>query len=257
MSFYKNWFEISTEVVNGHEYIAVNQTDNDLVPVVSDIAQVVQDHYIDPESMTNILDRHGKPAAAKKIRTLIPQMETTRSGDLGEILSTEYIDSQTQYCVPIRKLRWKDHQDMSMKGEDVIGIQLTENSQKPHFLKAEVKSRKQLRASDLREARSTLDANKGLPTPHALTFLAERLRGMGKTDLANTIDDVQWRDDIANHQMEHLLFTFTGSCPKNLQIENLSTYDGDIKQQAVGLWIKEHQEFIADVFEEVESGFDD
>ena len=57
--------------------------------------------------------------------------------------------------------------------------------------------------------------------------------------------------------MEHLLFTFTGSNPNNLQKEILEAYDGDIRQHAVGLRIKTHQKFIADVFEEVENGLDD
>ena len=144
-----------------------------------------------------------------------------------------------------------------MKGEDVIGIRLIESSQKPHFLKTEVKSRVALRTSVLQDARLTLDTNEGRPSPHALAFVGERLREGSKTDLADIIDCAQLSDGIATNQMEHLIFTFTGHSPNNLQKANLKTYDGNIKQQAVGLRIKKHQEFIACVFEKVESGFDD
>ena len=256
MSFYENWFAISTEDVNGHDYKTVNLVASDLEPVVNEIAQVVPNHYIAPESIARALERLGKPAAAKKLRTKIPQKKIMRSGDLGEILSMEYIDNQTQYIVPIKKLRWKDHQEMPMKGEDVIGIRLIETSQKPHFLKSEVKSRASLRKKDLQNARFTLNADEGRPTPHALAFVGERLREGGDTNLADIIDDAQLSDGIATNQMEHLLFTFTGNIPNQFQKEILETYDGDIKQQAVGLRIKNHQEFIAGVFEEVESGLD-
>ena len=257
MSIYTDWFDISEEVVNGHDYKAVNLVDNDLEPVVKEIANVVPNHYIDPESIAHTLEQLGKPAAAKKLRTKIPNTKTMRSGELGEILSMEYIDDQTQYIVPIKKLRWKDHQEMAMKGEDVIGIRLDENSQKPHFLKTEAKSSAKLATRVLQDARLALDANDGRPTPHALAFVAERLREQGDTGRADAIDRAQFSDGIAKHQIEHLLFTFTGSSPNNLQKKNLRTYNGDIKQHAVGLRIKEHQEFIACVFEEVESGFDD
>ena len=254
---FEKWFDISAEVVNGHDYTAVNLVASDLEPVVNEIACMVPDHYIDPESIASTLERLGKPAAAKKLRTKLPQEKIMRSGDLGEILGMEYIDNQTQYFVPIKKLRWKDHQEMAMKGEDVIGIRLIETSQKPHFLKTEVKSRKKLQTEDVQNARSTLNVNEGRPTPHALAFLGERLREGGSTKLADIIDDAQWRDGIATSQMKHLLFTFTGNNPNRYQKAILETYGGNIKQQAVGLRIKKHQEFIAGVFEEVESGFDD
>ena len=46
-----------------------------------------------------------------------------RSGDLGEIYATEWIDAHSGgYRAPIKRLRWKDHRNMAMRGDDVIGI---------------------------------------------------------------------------------------------------------------------------------------
>ena len=39
--------------MNGHDYRAINLLDDDLEPVVKDIAQVVPNHYIDPESIAH------------------------------------------------------------------------------------------------------------------------------------------------------------------------------------------------------------
>lgn len=257
MSIFDDWFDISTEAVNGHDYKAINLLDEDHEPVVEDVAQVVPNHYIDPESIARTLDRLGKPAAAEKLRTKLPQTKTLRSGELGEILATVYIESLTEFNVPIRKLRWHDHREMAMRGDDVIGIMLPENSHKPRFIKTEAKSRAALGRQVLIEARKALDADDGRPSPHALAFVADRIREGSNTGLADVIDYAQLKDGIATQQMEHLLFTFTGSNPNNLQKEILETYDGDIRQHSVGLRIKTHQKFIADVFEEVENGLDD
>ena len=257
MSIFDDWFDISTKAINGHDYKAINPLDGDLKPVVEDIAQVVSNHYIDPESIAHTLERLGKPAAANKIRTKIPQTKKIRSGDLGEILGTEYIDNQTQYTVPIKKLRWKDHREMPMRGEDIIGIEVFEDGRRPRFIKTEAKSREALGRQVLEEARSVLDADDGRPAPHALAFVGDRLREKGDTVLADTIDDAQLQNSIAKQQIEHLLFTFTGSNPNNLHKKILETYEGDIRQHAVGLRIKTHQEFIANVFEVVENGLDD
>lgn len=115
MSIFDDWFDITTEVVNGHEYKAINIAGDNVESAASDIAQVIPDHYIAPESIARTLELLGKPAAAAKLRVKLPQTKKLRSGDLGEILATEYIDSQTEFDVPIRKLRWHDHREMARK----------------------------------------------------------------------------------------------------------------------------------------------
>ena len=52
-------------------------------------------------------------------------------------MATDYIEEETGYTVPIRKLRWRDHMNMSMRGDDVIGIVITPQNQTLKFLKAE------------------------------------------------------------------------------------------------------------------------
>ena len=74
MSIFDGWFDISTEVVNGHDYKAINLLDGDHEPVVEDIAQVVPNHYIDPESIARTLEMLGKPVAAEKLRIKLPQL---------------------------------------------------------------------------------------------------------------------------------------------------------------------------------------
>src|SRR5262245_34739563 len=78
------------------------------------------------------------------IRNKMPSAKRVRSGDFAEILATEYIDQCTEYRVPIKRLRWKDDRNTTMRGNDVIGIQ--RQGQRWKVLKAECKSRAALSA---------------------------------------------------------------------------------------------------------------
>lgn len=99
-------------------------------------AAVVRGHYASEEHVARALRRLGKPAAAGLIEEKLPTTKAIRSGDLGEIYATEWIDAHSGgYRAPIRRLRWKDHRNMAMRGEDVIGIFQDPQSLRLHFLK--------------------------------------------------------------------------------------------------------------------------
>lgn len=214
-------------------------------------AAVVPTHYASEERIADLLDRLGKSASAEFIRGKLPEGPQIRSGDLGEILATEYVAEQTTFTVPIKRLRWKDHRNMAMRGDDLIGIRVPDDGPPPEFLKCETKSRAALPTVVLEDARRSLDNNGGLPAPHALSFIADRLRETGNTAVANTIDDAQLRDGIAPQQVFHMLFAFCGNNPRNLLRANLERYGGSIDQTYVGLRIATHQQFIKDVYTRV------
>ena len=215
------------------------------------------DYYIDPQSIAGTLARLGKNAAAQKLLTKIPEAKKIRSGDLGEVLATDYIEESTEYTVPIRKLRWRDHRNMAMRGDDVIGISVDQQHQTIKFLKTEAKANKALSRKVLQEARDELDLDDGFPAPHALEFVSERLRETGNQALSDLIEKVQLVDGIRENQVEHLLFTFTASDPATLQKESFDAYDGNIKQTSVGFRVTEHQKLIADVYQGVIDGLND
>jgi hypothetical protein len=65
-------------------------------------------HFAAEERIATILRRLGKPEAAKFVEGILPTSKSIRSGDLGEILATEWIAAQSGYEVAIKRLRWKD-----------------------------------------------------------------------------------------------------------------------------------------------------
>ena len=221
------------------------------------VAAAVPSHYTSEQHIARILDRLGKGGAAAFIREKLPETKAIRSGDLGEILATEYIAEETPYTVPIKRLRWKDHRNMAMRGEDVIAIERRPNEQPLRFLKAEAKSRARLDAPVIAEARDALDKNNGLPSAHALTFVSQRLLETGDSELADAIDDAQLKNGITPQNVSHLLFTFSGNDPAPQLKSSLEKYNGPIPQESVGIRVPAHGEFVRAVYEKVIANGDD
>ncbi|MDO6524621.1 SAVED domain-containing protein [Motilimonas sp. 1_MG-2023] len=249
---------VITDISQGHHsFKKVELKGTEFQNLIEELINLLPNYYIDPLSMARTLERLGKPAAAAKLRIKLPEVTKIRSGDIGEILTTDYIDEKTVFSVPIKKLRWKDHRNMAMRGDDVIGVLINQENQTIKFLKAEAKSNQALSRDVLKKARDELDLDEGLPAPHALEFVAERLRETGNQDLADFIEKAQLVDGIANSQVEHLLFTFTSSNPETLQKEAFEGYIGNIKQSSVGFQVINHQELITSVYQGVLDGLDD
>lgn len=254
---FDEWCDATVEVVNGHELKVLSGSDDDLADAQDKVAAIIPAHYASEEHIAGVLERLGKAAAAEFVRQKLPESKAIRSGDLGEILATEYIAENTSYGVPIKRLRWKDHRNMAMRGDDVIGIEQIGENGRLKFLKSEAKSRVILAADVVEGARVALDRDGGLPSPHALAFISERLMETGNQALADAIDDSQLKHGIAVADVEHLLFTFSGNDPTQFLQASLQEYGGGIHQQEVGLRVAEHAQFVEEVFEKVMADGDD
>ena len=214
-------------------------------------AAVVPGHYASEEHVARTLRLLGKPQAAALIEAKLPTTKQIRSGDLGEIFATEWIAANTTYQVPIKRLRWKDHRNMAMRGEDVIGIAHDPKSAQLAFLKTEAKSRATLTGQVVTDARGALDKENGLPSPHALSFISARLFERGNHPLADAIDNATFNTGIQPGAVRHLLFTFSGNPPDGLLQAALQTYTGTFAQWSVGLKVDGHPVFVGAVYDQV------
>ena len=253
---FDDWCDDAPAAAGAHSLRILTARTADLAVGVGAVAAQVPGHYASEEHIARVLDRLGKPAAAELIREKLPTTKGIRSGDLGEILATEYIDEKTDYSAPIKRLRWKDHRNMALRGDDVIGIRVDEHGAL-HFLKTEAKSRVNLPDGVLVEARTALEKHKGLPSPQALSFISEQLLTLGDTDLADTIDDALLKTGITPDKVCHLLFTFSGNEPTGRLQTALNGYGGTITQMGVGLRVTTHAAFVNDIYEKVIADGDD
>ncbi|CAH2606382.1 conserved protein of unknown function (plasmid) [Rhodovastum atsumiense] len=248
---FQDWC-ITAETVIGHHALRVLSGDPARLDVgVTTTAAIIPSHYAAEEQVSRILARLGKIRAAKLIENKLPTTKSIRSGDLGEILATEYIASNTTYLIPIKRLRWKDHRNMAMRGDDVIGIAQDQTTGRLHFLKTEAKSRATLSAGVVAEARAGLDKDGGLPSAHALSFISARLLELGHLALADAIDDAQLKHGIPVYSVKHLLFTFSGNGPTTHLAASLQGYTGPVVQWAVGLHVTDHAAFVGNVYDQV------
>jgi len=230
----------------------MNGQDANLSTGIQVTASIIPGHYASEEHVARAFARLGKPAAAKLVEGKLPTTKAIRSGDLGEIYATEWIEAHSNgYCAPIKRLRWKDHRNMAMRGDDVIGILQDPSTQRLHFLKTEAKSRGRLTAQVVAEARAVLDKDGGLPSPHALSYISERLIDLNNLSLADAIDDALYKQGIPLQNVRHLLFTFSGNEPDALLTASLQVYQGSIEQWAVGLRVEGHSAFIRAVYDRV------
>ena len=245
------WCDSQESNVAGHSLTVLRGRTENLAGARDSLAALIPGYYAAEEHIAKILERLGKKAAADFVRQKLPNRKSMRSGDLGEILATEYITQHTGYAVPIKRLRWKDHRNMALRGDDVIGISQDPATSRLRFLKAESKSRANLSESVIAQARAGLDKDNGLPSAHSLSFISERLFEFGSTALAAAIDDAQLKLGIPPQAVKHLIFTFSGNSSAEQLAAALLTYAGGISQLSVGLRVESHGDFISAVYDVV------
>lgn len=213
---------------------------------MADFRETVKSHFEDPQITASRLAKLGAPKTAAILRKKLPLTKKARSGDVGEVLATETAERLLQFNVPIRRLRWKDGRNMSLRGDDLIGISRS-NTSKLKFLKGESKSRAALSPGVITKAADALTGNKGRPTPHSVIFVADRLREEGQDSLATDMEDAVLAS-FKGYDVEHLLFVLSGNKPDQLLSQSLASYKGKIRRHAIGIHISDHGNFIADIF---------
>ena len=171
---FANWCTFADTQVGNHHLCVLTGSTAHIDVGIDATAALVPGHYASEEHIARVLRLLGKPAAAAMIEQKLPTTKAIRSGDLGEILATEWIAANGTYQVPVKRLRWKDHRNMAMRGEDVIGIALDPATLQLSFLKTEAKSRGALTGQVVLQAREGLDKDSGLPPGHAPSFISAR-----------------------------------------------------------------------------------
>lgn len=202
---------------------------------------------MDPQKTAKRIASLGASKTAALLREHVPNRKNARSGDLGEVLATELTEQALHYHVPIRRLQWKDGREMALRGDDIIGV-ARNNKDELLLLKGESKSRATLSTAVLDEAGRALDRDRGRPTRHSVLFVAERLRELGKDDLAEELEEAVLAS-FRGISVAHMLFVLTGGSPKKLLETHLKgAAKKKLLRHAVGVRIKDHAKFIELLF---------
>lgn len=243
-----SWCNVASSNVGNHQLHQITVKAGALATGVDEVANTISDHYVAAHHLAHVLRRKGKTAAAALLELRLPTSKQIRSGDLGEILGTAFVNELTNYEIGVLRLRWKDHRNMAMRGDDLIGIAEDANG-RAHFLKGEAKSGAAMAAITIRAARTALSSADERPTPHALSFLSDKYLEAGHPHICDLIDDATLERTLPLDRVEHLLFIFTGNAAGHLLTADLNNYGGTVGQVAVNIQVPTHQAFIKDVFE--------
>ena len=210
----------------------------------------MRSHYLDPRIIADDIARYGYSDAARALREQMPAEGRSRSGDMGEILATEYVNRLTDFRVPIFRLRFKDGRDLALRGDDLIGVKVVESGL--NCLKGEAKSRIAMTAAVLEEARAALDKHGGEPSKHSLGFVSSVLLGSDDARdqaIGRLLRDAMVARGMPRGMITHMIFALSGNDAAELLRADLAGYGGDIAQRSVTLVIEDHAAFVAAVFE--------
>lgn len=206
--------------------------------VFQSLVEVAKGHFVG----AGILERIGYPMAAEVLRSKVPTRISVQSGDLGEIVATEYVRERTDYQVPINRLRFKDDRDTTMRGDDVLGVRKVDG--RVQALKIEAKSRAQLSPGVVEEACTALERNRSRPNASSVTFVSLRLREEGRDAEAEIVEQLLG-EQFADRDVEHLVFTLSGNDPTRA----LSDHSKRPRRRLTGVRVMDHQKFIRQVYE--------
>lgn len=211
---------------------------------LSALKTLLADHFVGDAV---IVKAGGYLKAAQIIANSLPGNKRTRSGDLGELLATEYLNSETPFVVPIKKLKWKSDRETAMHGNDVIGI---DTKAKPIcVLKGECKSRAEFRKNAVEEAAKTLDLHDGRPNPSTLAFITKRLYEEKRDAEAKVFQNLQCEGSISAKNMRHMIFALAGNNPSELLANGAKPKHAGIKRESAAVVVSGHGDFVAAVYE--------
>jgi hypothetical protein len=246
------WLE-ATEQIDGRKTLRrATEMIGQRTEVLDELTLRTRAHYVSDIEIATFLEALDYPEAAEVVRENYPQGAKGRSGDLGEILCTEVIEEWCGFDVPIRKLRYKDHREQAMRGEDVIGVR-QEDTGDLSLLKAEAKSAQALATQTVVEARQGLDANSGRPSGHAMMYVGRRLleQGGASAELGKKILAESARQAVPKTRISHFFFAMTGSAAGEMIDNDFEQAEAGRNQIVVHLRIPEHADFVEEVYNKV------
>ncbi|MBV9268039.1 MAG: DUF1837 domain-containing protein [Acidobacteriaceae bacterium] len=204
---------------------------------------LLANHFVGEQT---ILKAGGFRKAAQIVANSLPSAKKTQSGDLGELLATEYVNSETLFVVPIHKLRWKSDRQMAMHGNDVIGVDASVTPAR--VLKCECKSRARFSDDVAQEAAEGLDKHDGRPNPSTLAFITKRLYEENRDSEAKIFQDLQCAGTIAARNLTHMIFALSGNDPAKHLAEAPKSKHRGIKRENAAIVISDHSDFITAVY---------
>ena len=247
---FEEWCQIE-EKYHGNKKALFHLTEknNGRAAIEVELIDRVRSHYDDLQQIADDVRQLGYPGAAAILGERLPRTKRARSGEMGEILATEFIGAQTEFRVPVRRLRYKDGREMALRGDDFIGVGEDEQ-ERLCLLKGESKSRRALTPAVISEARQRLSSDDGRPTPISMLFTADRLLQSRNKDeeLGRKIRNEVALRAVPSGRITHALFTLSENNSGDELEKDLAAADDSHRHVSAGMQVEDHREFISEIY---------
>lgn len=253
MSLFNGWFQTIKDKDKDASLWMLQENPNQRKTALNEFCKIIRSHYDDLDAIARDIKDLGYTAASTIFNERLPVTKKARSGELGEIMATEFAEENLGFKIPVRRIRYKDGREMALRGDDFIGVHFDKDVGDLILLKGESKSRAVLSATTITEARRSLDRDKGRCTPISLLFVADRLLEREGEDkaLGKILRYEVALKTLPPENINHALFTLTGNAPKTILEKDLKAADTNRVQNVINISIADHQEFIKETYEKV------
>lgn len=240
-TIFDKWLEKLTPTHSGVELFG--EREGTRAAALNLMETLLANHFVGEEVVMKI---GGYNLAAQVIKNSLPTNKRTQSGDLGELIASEYVDACTTYKVPFRKLRWKSDRQMPMHGNDIIAI--GHDGTRHCVLKVESKSRVKFAAAAVTEAADGLDGHDGYPNPSTMAFVMKRLYEANRDAEAKIFETLQVANALSPSNVSHLIFALAGADPSALLAKVKKPANAGIKRSTAAVIIADHGSFVGMVY---------
>jgi hypothetical protein len=175
--------------------------------LVAYVKRALKQHHLSPDALQRweasceAMKRLGFDPAHDNLGRF-PRNETTRKGNLAEVVLADYLAASSQLSIPVYRLRYNPNVDQSMKGDDVLAFDLDSNPVR--VVVGEAKFRGKSSTSSVNEITKGLIRSYKAGAPASLQFVAERLYESGEKLLARRVQDCAWLFASGNLQIDYV-----------------------------------------------------
>ena len=236
---------------NGKTYskfdcLSVKEKNNSRNKILPHLKHAIHDHHIHPKRI-DLIKKLGFVNSAEYICNLLPTNDSTRKGNLGEVIACEHLCQRYGFSLPIFKLRYMDHPEMPMRGEDIIALEFNGQGNIQKICIGEAKTISTYRSRTVTSAHSRL-LTACINYPRSLPLISSILCDMQEYHLASQIESLianPFQDTITR---ENWIFLITENNPKDAfkPVEDLNEVVDELK--VVHLRLKNLADFINKIF---------
>ncbi len=104
MVLYKKWCKTNRDEAKRKRYLTLEERPDGRAEIEGVLAETMRSHYDRLDRIADDVERLGYKKAANILQAALPQTRKGRSGDLGEILATEFVEDEVELRVSCHSL---------------------------------------------------------------------------------------------------------------------------------------------------------